>query len=191
MNAGAGSVAQSVRQAFGRAGMLAAAFAVMLCAGCAQTRTGATVDDLTQQIGSPRAGQARIVVIRDKEYGGMFDAGWQVQLDGAAMGDLKTGTFVYRDSPSGTHRLSFARPGDLARASTHDFTAAPGRTYVFRLELNDKGRMVYASSVGAGLAGMMLSSALSDAADQRGFFDFMLLEGEAARTALADIRLAG
>jgi hypothetical protein len=51
--------------------------------------------------------------------------------------------------------------------------------------------MVYASAISAGMAGMLLSSALSNAADARGFFDFTLLEGETARAALADIRLAG
>jgi hypothetical protein len=37
---------------------------------------------------------------------------------------------------------------------------------------------------------MLISSAISDAADKRGFFDFTLLEGEAAKRALADIHLA-
>ncbi|HVZ54186.1 MAG TPA: hypothetical protein VG986_19630 [Pseudolabrys sp.] len=165
-------------------------FVVLLSAGCAPTRTGATLDDLNRKIGGPAGGQARIVVIRDKGIGTLFDSGWQVYLDGAAMADLKTGTFVYQDRPAGPHKLSFSRVGDFSRASTRDFVAASGRTYVFRLDLNEKGRMVQGSGVVAGLAGMLVTSAISDASDQRGFFDFTLLEGEAARQALADIHAA-
>lgn len=170
--------------------LLAGLLVILLSAGCAPTRTGATLSELNKKVGGPGSKQARIVVIRDKDIGSLVDVGWKVYLDGASMGDLKTGTFVYRDRPAGARKLSFARAGDFSRASTHDFTAAAGRTYVFRLEMNEKGRLVFHSGVTAGLAGMLVSSAIAGAADQRGFFDFTLLEGEAAKQALADIRLA-
>lgn len=162
----------------------------VLIAGCAgPSRTGATLDELNSKIGGPATGRARIVVVRGKDIT-VVDSGWKVYLDGTVMGDLKTGTFVYRDSRAGPHKLLFSRPGDFSRASTRDFVAAPGRTYVFRLELNKKGQMVLQSSVAAGLAGLLISSAISDAADNRGFFDFTLLDGQAAKQALADIHLA-
>ncbi|MCK9919512.1 DUF2846 domain-containing protein [Microbacteriaceae bacterium K1510] len=163
---------------------------LFLMAGCAPTRTGATLDELNGKVGGPGGKQARIVVLRAKDVGDLFDSGWQVYLDEVPMGDLKTGTFVYRDRPAGPHKLAFARAGDLSRASTHDFDAASGRTYVFRLEMNDKGRLVEGSAFAAGLAGLLVSSAISDASDKRGFFDFTLLEGEVANQALADIHLA-
>ncbi len=162
--------------------------ALFLNAGCAPTRTGATLDDLNKKVGGPGVGQARIVVIRDKDMT-LFDSGWQVYLDDAVMGGLKTGTFIYRDRPGGPHKLLFARPGEFARASTRDFVATPGRTYVFRLKLNDKGQLVRSGSVAAGLAGMLVTAAISHAADERGLYDFTLLEGEGARQALADIHL--
>jgi len=165
-------------------------FAFLFMAGCAPTRTGATLDELSGKVGAPSGKQARIVVLRATDAADLFDIGWQVYLDEVSMGDLKSGTFVYRDRPAGPHKLAFARAGDLSRASTHDFDAVAGRTYVFRLEMNEKGRLVEGSGVAAGLAGMLVSSAISDASDKRGFFDFRLLEGEAARQALADIRLA-
>lgn len=168
-----------------------ASVAIALVAGCAgPTRTGASLDTLTKTAGAPKAGQARIVVLRDKGYAGLFDAGWKVHLDGVPMGDLKTGTFVYRDRPAGPHQLTFARPADMSRASYHQFAAAPARTYVFRLEMNEKGRMVQAMGVSAGLAGQLVSSAISAAADERGFFDFVPLDDATARQAIADIRLA-
>lgn len=158
--------------------------------GCAPTRTGATLDELNGKVGGPGDRQARIVVLRANDMGDVFDMGWQVYLDGTRMGDLKSGTFVYRDRPAGPHNLAFARAGDLSRASTRDFIAASGRTYVFRLEMNEKGQLVQSSGAVAGLAGLLVSSAISDASDKRGFFDFTLLEGEYAKQALADIHLA-
>jgi hypothetical protein len=82
----------------------------------------------------------------------MFDIGWKVYLDEAAMGDLKTGTFVYSDRPAGPHQLFFARPGDLSRGSQQSFSAAPGRTYFFRLDMNEKRRLVAASGGAVGQA---------------------------------------
>ena len=165
--------------------------ALTVAVGCAgPTRTGATFDTLTQTIKAPKAGNARVVVLRDKAFPGIFDIGWQVRLDGAPMGDLKTGTFVYRDRPAGAHKLTFERPGDLSRESHQEFVAVSGRSYFFRLELNAKGSLVAASSMNAGLAGLFISSAISAAADERGLFDFTPLEDAAARESLADLRLA-
>lgn len=165
--------------------------AVALVAGCAgPTRTGASFDAVTKTLRAPKAGYARIIVLRDKAFPGLFDTGWMVHLDGAPMGDLKTGTFVYRDRPAGPHQLSFARPGDLSRASHQEFAAAPARTYFFRLELNEKGRLVAAGSQSAGLTGLLISSAISSATDERGLFDFIPLDEVAAREAMADLRLA-
>jgi hypothetical protein len=171
-----------------RAFVLVAATAVIGCTG--PTRTGASFDTLTQTIKAPKAGSARIVVLRDKAFPGLFDIGWQAQLDGAPMGDLKTGTFVYRDRPAGPHKLTFERPGDLFRESHQEFVAVSGRTYFFRLDLNEKGRLVAAGSQSAGLAGLLISSAMSAAADERGLFDFTLLDDTNAREAIADLRLA-
>src|SRR4051812_43240663 len=72
-----------------------ALFAVLILAGCAgPERTGASLDALNKRVGLPRPGQARVVVLRSKEFH-FFDVGWKVFLDQVAMGDLKTGTFVY------------------------------------------------------------------------------------------------
>lgn len=166
---------------------------VVLCsalvvAGCGPERTGATLGDLNKKIGGPGS-RSRVVVIRDKDLT-IIDTGWKVYLDGAVMGDLKTGTFVYRDTRPGPHKLMFSRPGDFSRASVQDFVAASGRTYVYRLHMNKKGQLVLQSGAAAGLAGLLISSAIADAADKRGFFDFTLLEGDEATKALEDIHLS-
>jgi hypothetical protein len=167
-----------------------ALFAVLILAGCAgPERTGATLDALNKRVGLPRPGQARVVVLRSKEFH-FFDVGWKVFLDQVAMGDLKTGTFVYGDVPAGQHQLLFSRPGDFSRASHQEFATASGRTYYFRLVMNQKGAMVSASQVSAGLVGLMVSSAVSSAVDDRGFFDFVALDDAAARAAMAESRLS-
>jgi hypothetical protein len=176
---------ESWRLAFLRLALAGAA--LTLVAGCASpTRTGPTFD----AVRAPAAKQARIVVLRDKAMGDLFDVGWQAQLDGAPLGDLKTGTFVYRNVPAGPHKLTFARSGDMARESSRELVAASGRTYVFRLELNEKGRWVTAANSQGGVLPLLLISAAAHAADERGLFDFTVLEGAAASEALSDLHLA-
>ncbi len=171
--------------------LLLACVVLTAVGGCTgPARTGATFNTLTQTIKAPKTGHVRIVVLRDKAFPGIFDTGWQAQLDGAPMGDLKTGTFVYRDLPAGSHKLTFARAGDLSRESHYEFVAVSGRTYFFRLEMNEKGRLVMAASSQAGLAGLFISSAMSAAADERGMFDFTPLDDGPAGEALADLHLA-
>jgi hypothetical protein len=67
----------------------------MMLSGCMTTeRTGVDYAGVMRSVGPPRAGQARIVVLREKAFGGIVDAGWNIQLDGAPMSGLKTGTYV-------------------------------------------------------------------------------------------------
>jgi hypothetical protein len=159
---------------------------VAVFAGCAPTRTGATLDALS----APKPGLARIFVLRDKAYPGIFDTGWQAYLDETPMGDLKTGTFVYLDRTAGPHRLYFARPGELYRASQQEISVLSGRTYYFRLHMNEKGQWIATSNAAAGLTGALLASAISAAADERGLFDFTPLDDAAAKAAMAELRLA-
>lgn len=167
-----------------------AIFAAAVMAGCAApTRTGPTFDAVTHSVGGPKPGQARVFVLRDKEFAGIIDPAWKVRLDGDVMGDLRTGTFVYRDRAAGHHVLTFARGGDLARESRREFDAAGGRTYVFRIELNDKGRLVAAGS-SQGLLPLLVTSAIASGSDERGLFDFIPLDDQAARQAMAELRLA-
>jgi hypothetical protein len=106
------------------------------------------------------------------------------------LGDLKTGTFVYRSVTTGPHKLTFARGGETARESSRELVAASGRTYVFRLELNEKGKLVMAANSQAGVLPLLTASSAAHAADHPGLYDFTPLEGPAASEALADLHLA-
>jgi Protein of unknown function (DUF2846) len=160
--------------------------ALALLIGCAPTRTGATLD----AIAPLKPSLARVFVLRDKAYPGMFDTGWQAYLDEIPMGDLKTGTFVFLDRPPGSHRLYFARPGDLFRASQQEISVLPGRTYYFRLHMNEKGEYIASTNAAAGLAGALVASTVSAVADERGLFDFTPLDEATARAVMVELRLA-
>jgi len=154
-------------------------------AGCAVAREGATLTS----VGPLRPGQARVVVFRPPGNGGLLDVGWAVRLDGAPLGNIKTGTFAYVDRSAGHHQLSFS-DANFPRPSLFDFDAAPGRTYVFRIEMNEKGRMILAGSVSAGLAGLVVTSAIGAASDDRGIYDFIPVDEATGHEILAQLRLA-
>ena len=176
-----------IRNAAMRLGWLACSLALVLVfVGCSPIRTGATLD----AIPPIKPGLARIFILRERAFGGIFDAGWQAYLDETPMGDLKTGTFVFLDRPPGSHRLYFARPGDLYRASQQEISVLTGRTYYFRLHMNEKGQWIANSQAVAGLTGALLSSAISAAADERGLFDFTPLDEGTAHMIMADLHLA-
>jgi hypothetical protein len=164
--------------------------AAALIGGCAgPARTGLTLDAVNKSMGAPKAGQSRVVVLRKKEFAGIFDVGYDVRLNGQSMGDLKTGTFIYADSRAGAEELTL-RQAELTRTSHVTFSAAPGRTYFYRVDLNDKGRAIMASTQAGGLVGMFVSSAVSDMKDDRGVFDFIPLDEANARQEMAELRLA-
>ena len=61
-------------------------------AGCGFDRgNGPDFAAMSKQIGPPRPGQARIVVMRELSTGGPIDPGWEVELDAAPMGSMKAG----------------------------------------------------------------------------------------------------
>ena len=104
--------------------------AAIVISGCVTERSGLDFASMSQQIGPPKAGQARVVLFREPAFGGIFDQGWNVKLDGTPMGELKTGTYVYADRPARRHQLSY-EVGLFPGLSQRDFTVVPGRTYFF------------------------------------------------------------
>jgi hypothetical protein len=78
----------------------------------------------------------------------------------------------------------------LFRASQQEISVLPGRTYYFRFDMNEKGKWIEASGGVAGLTGMLVSSAVSAGADERGLFDFKPMDEATAQTAMTELRLA-
>lgn len=162
--------------------------AVMM-SGCATERSGADFVSMSQKVGPPKAGQARIVVFREKGYGGIADEGWDVKLDGEPMSDLKTGTYTYADRPAGRHQLSSTMalfPG----VTQLDVGVASGRTYFFLARPSDRSKALNAMSAAGGLAGLVVASAITSGDSNPGPLDFFPLEEGVARAAISDLRLA-
>lgn len=160
-----------------------------IVSGCASERSGTDFVALSQKMGPPRAGHARIVVLREKGYSGVIDQGWDVKLDGGPLVDLKTGTYVYADRPAGQHQLSASMdlfPG----VSQRDFAAASGRTYFFLARLSDKAKTLNAMSAAGGVAGLLVGAAVTSNNANGGPLDFFPMEEAEARNMINDLRLA-
>src|SRR5258708_32298733 len=121
--------------------------------GCETARNGLDYSGMMQKIGPPKAGQARVVVLREKGFGDIVDSGWNVQLDGGPMSGLKTGTYIYADRPAGRHQLT-ATEAAFPGVTRHDMTAASRRTYFFLARVSERKSAIVASSDGAGWLGL-------------------------------------
>jgi hypothetical protein len=163
--------------------------AVLLC-GCETiVRNGLDYSAMMQKVGPPRPGQSRIVVLREKAYGGLTDAGWDIKLDGGPMTGLKTGTYVYADRPAGPHQLSATEP--LFPGETQvDIVAESGHTYFFVARMSERRNALMTVSATNGLLGVVVGSAITAGYKNPGPFDFLPLEETAARATIAELRLA-
>jgi len=162
--------------------------AALLC-GCETERNGLDYSAMTQKVGAPAAGRSRIVVLREKGYGGIADSGWDVKLDGGPMADLKTGTYVYLDRPAGQHQLS-ATAAMFPGVSQREFPTQTGRTYFFLARPSERSKVLGGMSAAGGVAGLLVGAALTSNNDNPGPLDFFPLEESAARTTIAELRLA-
>jgi hypothetical protein len=170
-----------------RALVLSVVLAVM--AGCATERSGADFGSFVQKVGPPKAGQARIVILREKGYAGIADQGWDVKLDGGPMTDLKTGTYVYVDRPVGRHQIS-ASMNLFPGVTQYDLAAESGRTYFFLARPSDRAKTLNGMSAAGGVAGLLIGAAVTSSNSNPGPLDFFPLDDAAARTAMAELRLA-
>jgi hypothetical protein len=154
--------------------------------GCA--RDGLDFPSVTQTNGAPKNGQARIVVLLEKGYSGVFDSGYPVALDGEPMGELKMGTFLFRDRPAGRHELSVDL-WDFPGVTKQEITVAPGRTYFFLTRMSARGKAITAGSF-AGLAGIAVTAVATSGESNQGPVEFVPLNDAAGRQAISELRLA-
>lgn len=162
--------------------------AVVMC-GCETARSGLDYSAIVQNVGPPRAGQSRIVVLREKGYGGIADTGWDIKLDNGPLSDLKTGTYVYVDRPAGQHQLS-ATASLFPGTSQQDISTQSGRTYFFLARPSERAKVLGGMSVAGGVAGLLVGAAVTSGNSNPGPLDFFPLDEQAARTMIADLRLA-
>lgn len=162
--------------------------AAVLLSGCETERSGLDYSGMMQKIGPPKAGQSRIVVLREKGYAGLTDPGWDVRLDGGPLADLKTGTYVYVDRSQGQHQIS-ATAAMFPGVSQRDFSTQSGRTYFFLARPSERAKVLNGMAAGGGVAGLLVGAALTSGNSNPGPLDFFPLEEEAARATIAELKL--
>ncbi|QQN67335.1 hypothetical protein JIR23_18930 [Bradyrhizobium diazoefficiens] len=160
--------------------------AVLLC-GCETARNGLDYSATERKIGPPKAGQARVVVLREKGFGGIGDPDWTFSIDGAPIKGLKTGTYVYVDRPAGQHQFVAEEAG--LGVTRVDFSAQSGQTVFFVARFSQRKNAVIANS-STGLLGWGLTLAITSGYKNQGPLDFLPLDEQSARTTVAELRLA-
>lgn len=156
--------------------------------GCVTAREGLDFASVSRTAGAPKAGQGRIVVLQEAGYAGIIDYGYPVMLDGEPMGELKTGTFLYRDRPAGHHQLS-VEEGGFPGVTRKDISVASGRTHFFLVKASERSKQLQAAQAATGLAGLAVTAIITSQADNPGPVDFVGLDELAGRQEIADLRL--
>jgi len=171
--------------------VVALLISVLLLGGCETQRDGLDYSAITRKVGPPKAGHARIVVLREKGFGGIVDGAFDVQLDGTPIVGLRTGTFAFADRPGGKRELT-ATEAAFPGTTRYEITAHPGQTHFFvaRVSKRKNAMMAATASTGGGLLGLALGAAFTSGYDNLGPVDFFPLDETAARTTIAELRLA-
>ena len=126
------------------------------------------------------------------EYDGSDD--YRVIPAGAIRGKLHGisfsthGTYLYVDRPAGQHQFFAAEPG--FPGETHqDIAVQSGRTYFYLARNSDRKNAVIANA-STGLLGYGLTLAMTSAYKNQGPVDFSPVDEAAARTTVAELKLA-
>ena len=168
-------------------GLLVAA--VLLC-GCETTqRNGLDYTEMARKVGPPKAGYGRFVMLREKDFADIADRTSDFQLDGEPVRGLKTGTYVFVDRPAGQHQLTASEAG-FPGVTQRDVSIQSGQTQFYVVRMSERKSAILASSANTGLLGLALSTAITSGYKNQGPLDFLPLEETAARTTIAELRLA-
>ena len=157
----------------------------LLVSGCLTGKEGTEYAVMAQKIGAPRSGQSRIVIMSQKDAW-LDRTSCDAKVDGVALNRLLPGTYVYIDRPAGPHHLVATQilfPGD----SSLDFNTEPGRTYFYSIRPSDRSRAMQGGAIVFGLVGAGVMAAASSGADNKGPVDFVPLQEDKARPALAEL----
>jgi hypothetical protein len=162
---------------------------MLLLAGCTAGQSGPALESLTT-MAAPAGGTARIVVLRPENgFFGAGDRSFGIKLDGEAMGDLMTGTFVFADRPAGQHQVA-ADLWDFPGVSRYDVNAAAGRTYYLVAKLHPGVNDAYAAQIVGGLAGKLIVSSASGIGGDHGAIDLMPMSEADAKKLVAGLKQA-
>jgi hypothetical protein len=158
--------------------------------GCVSDGVGTDFASVAQKVGSPKAGQSRVVVFQEKRQGlSIALCACQIAIDGNPAGKVTAGTYVYADRPAGRHQLVVTEslfPGETRR----EFTTVPGRTYYFLVRTSERHDTMTGGAVVGGLAGMLVTAVATSDKEAQGPAQLIPLDEPNAKTALAELELA-
>ncbi|WP_315741812.1 MULTISPECIES: DUF2846 domain-containing protein [unclassified Bradyrhizobium] len=164
--------------------------AALLLSGCATDKVGADYAAAPQRFGQPPAGKSRVVLLATQKKGLLFQGTiCDVTLDGAAVGPLKIGTYIHMDAPAGHHQLGATQtlfPGETKT----DIMTQTGRVYFFLAQPSQRSKAVSTGAMVGGVAGALVTSAVSSGSDNPGPIDFVPLDEAAARSKIEELQLA-
>jgi len=161
-----------------------------LLSGCVTDQAGTDYASVVQKIGPPKPGHSRIVVLQEKRNGMSLSlCACEMKLDGEPIGKVNVGTYAYADRPAGPHQLTATEtlfPGETRR----DFTTVSGRTYYFLIKSSERHDAVTGGAIFGGVVGVVATSVVTSGSQNTGPADLFPLDEPAAKTTLAELRLA-
>ena len=170
-----------------RLSVLLLAVGAML-AGCVSDQVGTDFASVSQKIGPPRAGQARVVFLQDKRSGlSMAICGCEVKLDGGSLGKVLPGKYAYADRPAGRHDLLVTEalfPGDTKR----EIVMESGRTHFYLIKSSARHDAATGGAILGGLAGLAVVSVATAGEANPGPAELVSLDEATARTKLAELQ---
>lgn len=160
--------------------------ALLLCS-CQTERHGLDYSAMSQKVGPPKPGHGRVVLLREK-FSSIVDADWPFQLDGEPIRGLKSGTYVYVDRPAGKHQLTASEPG-FPGVTEQEIAIQSGRTHFYVVRFSTR-KNTYIATASQGLLGLALTTVITAGYKNPGPLDFLAVDEAAARTTIAELRLA-
>lgn len=170
-----------------RLGVLLLAVGAMLT-GCVSDQVGTDFASVSRKVGPPRAGQSRVVLLQDKRNGlSMAICACEVKLDGAPLGKVVAGKYVYADRPAGRHEVLVTElmfPGDTKR----EIVMESGRTHFYLVKSSPRHDAATGGAILGGLAGLAVVSVATAGEANLGPADLVQLDEVTARTKLAELQ---
>lgn len=158
---------------------------VFILSGCATTPLNTPLyQDVQKNIPSVESGKSRLTFFRPAEGKAMRRADAYINIDGAAVGSVTYGSFVYVDIPTGKHQASVKAFG--TSTCNIAFEAASGEKIFFEI-MPTAG--ISAGWFALGVVGAVVGSAIeSSGQDCGGEFAIRKVDAEYAINKLATIR---
>ena len=175
------------RRLLGNVALLWCLALAALLTGCAAGQSGPALESLNT-MAPPRGGTARVVVmLSENGFMGAGDRSFGIKLDEEPMGDLMTGSFVYRDMPAGRHQIA-ADLWDIPGVTRYDVNAVAGRTYYVLAKLNENVNAIYGAQIVGGLAGKFIVAGASGMGGGHGAIDLTAMSEADAKRLIASLK---